>query len=132
MSKSRVGQSQASYPGKSYVLYLISLVSDINECEENDCPCHNGGTCVDLIGEYDCVCPPGYTDDNCGTGGILFKSCIIQIRTLSLCLGVLAGRNPCKTVYSYDCATNYCAFFLRKFDNIHRFRKRFFLDLREI
>ncbi|KAJ7365993.1 hypothetical protein OS493_002735 [Desmophyllum pertusum] len=32
--------------------------NDINECDSN--PCLNGGSCVDLVNEYNCSCPPGY------------------------------------------------------------------------
>ena len=49
-----------------------------NNCETNkdDCvdePCMHGGTCVDLVGGYDCECPPGKTgllchlDDACAS-----------------------------------------------------------------
>ena len=31
---------------------------DINECENNKC--ENNATCIDLIGEYDCKCEPGF------------------------------------------------------------------------
>ena len=42
------------------------LFLDINECEAN--PCNNGGTCVDLVGDYRCDCVPGYTGADCETG----------------------------------------------------------------
>ena len=36
---------------------------DIDECEGD--PCQNGGTCVDGVAEYTCLCQLGYTGHNC-------------------------------------------------------------------
>lgn len=36
----------------------------MNECEKN--PCSNGGTCLNELGSYRCVCPPSATGMNCG------------------------------------------------------------------
>lgn len=36
---------------------------NINECISD--PCHNGGTCTDLINGYKCKCLRGYHDDSC-------------------------------------------------------------------
>ncbi|XP_023314181.1 fat-like cadherin-related tumor suppressor homolog isoform X1 [Trichogramma pretiosum] len=36
---------------------------DVNECERN--PCANGATCLNELGTYRCVCPPGTTGLNC-------------------------------------------------------------------
>ena len=36
---------------------------DVNECEHN--PCSNGGTCLNEVGSYRCVCPPATTGHNC-------------------------------------------------------------------
>ena len=38
---------------------------DIDECAINGNPCHNGGTCQDLINNYACVCHGGYNGTNC-------------------------------------------------------------------
>ena len=46
---------------------LIS--DDIDECQSD--PCINGGTCVDDIARYDCICQAGYTSTNCESN-ILF------------------------------------------------------------
>lgn len=36
-----------------------------------DAPCENNATCSDVIGGYRCLCPMGYGDVNCSTGGCL-------------------------------------------------------------
>lgn len=39
--------------------------TNIDECESS--PCQYGGTCVDGIARYECVCIPGITGPNCET-----------------------------------------------------------------
>ena len=36
---------------------------DLNECEPN--PCHNGGTCVNIVGSFQCLCRPNTTGHYC-------------------------------------------------------------------
>ncbi|XP_039728544.1 fibulin-7 isoform X2 [Pteropus medius] len=36
---------------------------DISECSSQ--PCQNGGTCVEGVNQYKCVCPPGRTGSRC-------------------------------------------------------------------
>ena len=43
--------------------------ADIDECSSS--PCQNGGTCIDGINSYTCVCVPGHAGDNCEIGNIL-------------------------------------------------------------
>ncbi|XP_078696559.1 sushi, von Willebrand factor type A, EGF and pentraxin domain-containing protein 1-like isoform X3 [Branchiostoma floridae x Branchiostoma belcheri] len=38
-------------------------LAGVNECESN--PCQNGGSCVDHINTFTCLCTPGYTGINC-------------------------------------------------------------------
>lgn len=38
---------------------------EYNECESN--PCSNGGTCLDRVGEFQCICPVGYAGSRCET-----------------------------------------------------------------
>ncbi|KAM4622047.1 protocadherin Fat 4 [Polymixia lowei] len=37
--------------------------TDINECQPS--PCHNGGTCHNLVGGFSCSCPEGFTGMAC-------------------------------------------------------------------
>ncbi len=39
---------------------------EVNECESS--PCSNGGTCVNLINGYHCICTPGYNYTHCQNG----------------------------------------------------------------
>lgn len=40
-----------------------SCENDINECQSN--PCHNNGTCTDLLGEFNCNCTDLYEGKTC-------------------------------------------------------------------
>ncbi|XP_070564052.1 sushi, von Willebrand factor type A, EGF and pentraxin domain-containing protein 1-like [Ptychodera flava] len=40
-----------------------TICSEIEECCSD--PCRNGGTCIDGIARYDCICPPGFEGVNC-------------------------------------------------------------------
>ena len=42
------------------------ITSDIDECASN--PCDNGGTCDDLLNNYQCQCVIGYTGEQCEIG----------------------------------------------------------------
>lgn len=42
------------------------LISELNECISE--PCLNGGSCHDLIGEYQCDCVEGYIGQRCQLG----------------------------------------------------------------
>ena len=43
--------------------------ADIDECSSS--PCQNGGTCIDGINSYTCVCVPGHAGDNCEIGNMI-------------------------------------------------------------
>ena len=38
---------------------------DINDCESN--PCRNGGTCIDGVNSYACICSGGWEGAHCET-----------------------------------------------------------------
>ena len=40
------------------LLYFV-----LDECQSN--PCENGGTCIDELGSYQCLCSCGYVGKNC-------------------------------------------------------------------
>ena len=52
-------------------MFLI-FSADIDECASN--PCLHGGTCVDAVNYFQCICAPGYTDDVCNTGMIMISN----------------------------------------------------------
>lgn len=68
---SKEGFSSSLKSKRSLNLNLTMYISDprcktnINECESS--PCQYGGTCVDGIARYECVCIPGITGPNCET-----------------------------------------------------------------
>lgn len=45
--------------------FLLQTVADINDCESN--PCKNGGTCIDGINSYKCICSDGWEGTYCET-----------------------------------------------------------------
>ena len=47
------------------VLSILCLIED-DECQS--LPCMNGGTCVNRINRYQCVCEEGYAGVNCEFG----------------------------------------------------------------
>ena len=56
-----------------YFICLISLFLDIDDCESS--PCQNGGTCIDEVNYYTCICNPGYIGPDCEIGRLthIFK-----------------------------------------------------------
>lgn len=40
-----------------------SILIDVNDCKEN--PCLNGGTCIDGINNYQCICKEGWEGVHC-------------------------------------------------------------------
>lgn len=48
-------------------VYCPFLIADIlNEC--NSGPCHNGGTCIDHLGKFECECTNDYSGQRCELG----------------------------------------------------------------
>ena len=48
---------------------LSFIIADIDDCV--NMTCHNLGTCIDGVNDYNCSCIAGYTGLHCETG----KSC---------------------------------------------------------
>lgn len=46
-------------------LSLFQTIADINDCESN--PCKNGGTCIDGVNSYKCICSDGWEGTYCET-----------------------------------------------------------------
>lgn len=62
------------------VLYLPAFfvfVSDINDCESN--PCKNGGTCIDGVNSYKCICSDGWEGAYCET-----SECVVSLGQTAL------------------------------------------------
>ncbi|KAL4641272.1 fibulin-7 [Arapaima gigas] len=53
----RVCQEDGSWSG------VNTVCTDISECASN--PCQNGGTCVDGVNQYKCVCPQNWSGSHC-------------------------------------------------------------------
>ena len=49
------------------LLYLNILFAEMNPC--GDEPCLNGGECIEDFPNYICKCKPGYSGNNCESGG---------------------------------------------------------------
>lgn len=60
-----------------WCLMSTSLVSpfyltDIDDCQSN--PCQNGGTCIDEINSFVCLCLPSYGGAACEKGNVLSRN----------------------------------------------------------
>jgi len=55
----------------------------VNECIElTTDPCKNGGTCINIRGDFQCLCPPEWTGKVCTDGNICLS--ILVHETCSL------------------------------------------------
>lgn len=48
-----------------HLVLCLSSFTDINDCESN--PCKNGGTCIDGVNSYKCICSDGWEGAFCET-----------------------------------------------------------------
>lgn len=44
-------------------IHTFHTLADINDCKLN--PCQNGGTCVDKVNAFECICKEGWEGDTC-------------------------------------------------------------------
>lgn len=58
-------QFQFKYRSLLWPFSLALYQSDINECASS--PCLNGGTCVDEVNQFSCVCSKGWSGPTCQT-----------------------------------------------------------------
>ena len=49
-------------PGSGFS-WVSALTADINDCSQN--PCHNGGSCRDLVNDFYCDCKNGWKGKTC-------------------------------------------------------------------
>ena len=57
----------------------MNIATDINECE--GVVCQNGGTCEDLVNDFNCACVAGYSGENCETSEWLsLAGCVCAAR----------------------------------------------------
>lgn len=47
-------------------LLLLFFITDVDDCQSE--PCENGGTCIDKIDSFLCLCLPSYGGDTCEKG----------------------------------------------------------------
>ena len=56
-----------SNPTLSSLTHISNYIFlDFNDCDPS--PCINGGSCIDGVDSYTCVCHPGYQGNNCEIG----------------------------------------------------------------
>ena len=49
----------------TYLLLGLHCETNMNECNQTNLACHNGGTCVDGVNGYTCQCPARFSGPFC-------------------------------------------------------------------
>ena len=60
--------------------FIFVFTADIDDCVDQ--PCQNGGTCMDEVNDYNCICADGYTGKNCSISKNSFYSYSQQLLTV--------------------------------------------------
>lgn len=50
---------------------ILLVYTDIDECLPD--PCHNNGTCTDLVNNYRCNCAAGFNGTNCENSKLVLQ-----------------------------------------------------------
>ncbi|XP_030623800.1 protein crumbs homolog 2a [Chanos chanos] len=89
---------------------------DVDDCV--DSPCQNGGTCVDGVNHYTCICPPEYSGTRCQWNYPPLKCEVdVQCANMGVCHDTVWGANcTCNPGFTGDrcetdvneCASNPC------------------------
>ena len=68
------------------------MLTSVPQTDRDDCTgaeCEHGGACVDLVGDYQCQCQPGYTGKNCETN--IDECAVSPCRNGGTCTDLVAG-----------------------------------------
>lgn len=85
---------------------------NIDDCALN--PCHNGGTCIDGVNTFTCLCPEGFRDatclsqhSECSSNPCIHGNCVDQINSYTcMCEAGWMGRNC--DININECLSNPC------------------------
>ena len=72
MRKARDRSSQCPESAFFYrhkLFRVIILFLDIDDCVNS--PCQNGGSCIDGVSSFLCLCGPGFTGELCQSGSLM-------------------------------------------------------------
>ena len=55
------------------IVLIFLFVSDMDDCES--VPCQNGGSCMDHVDAFECICTEGFEGFDCEIGKNFILSC---------------------------------------------------------